>query len=137
MKLLYKNIVVGSLRDLRCDMYRESGQIDLLPIKQRESTELSRQLFEWVENISRLEELDLVLNDEEYDDSREVKKLWERRSRLPDFGSHDCWKLLYDETGKVENISSPQFCGSSVGWYLNPPEMEKKDDHNGDPQSHC
>lgn len=126
MKLRYGTIIVGSLSGLTCDMNREGGKLDLLPVSQREVSKLSDQVFEWVEINSRLEELELELNDEEYEINSEVEKLWDRHSQLPNFDSDNCWNLYDEESGRAEIISSPRFCGEGAGWRFNVPDAKKK-----------
>ena len=127
MKLLYKNIVVGNLNDLGCNMNREGGGLDLLPVHERELSKLSDQLFEWVETSARLEELELALDEDDGERSGEIEKLWEKQSKLPDFGNHDCWRLFDEETGRTENISSPRFWQGGAGWYFDVPESKKEE----------
>jgi len=108
-------------------MYRESGELELIPIPQRKTSEVSIQLFKWIEISGRLEELDLVLEDEE--ESPEFDKLWDQRELLPNFGEHNYWNLFDDKLEKEEVISSPCFYPGSACWYLKMPEKkeEKKD----------
>ena len=124
LKLLYKNLEVGSLSDIKTDMYRENGIFEILPVAQRDSSKLSEQLFEWIEIVSRLEHLESELDGEDYEENPEVNELWDRRNLLPDFEDHDCWILVDEESGKTDKISGPRFCKGGAGWYLTPTETK-------------
>ena len=53
LKLLYKDLEVGSIGDIKTDMNRENGGFELLPAAQRDSSKLSEQLFEWTQDERR------------------------------------------------------------------------------------
>ena len=127
MKLVYDNIVVGTVKENSCDMYRVGAFLELTPIHERESSKLSDELFKYIQLKIRNEELEAELGEYNAIEDSEVNKLWEQLVDLPSFEGHDCWKLLNEKTGATESISTPIFSDGGVGYYISLPESKKED----------
>ena len=130
--LLYQDIRLARVDDLKTDMYRENGRLDFdtdlnqqLP---QNRLKLRRQLVRWIELTREINRYNRELDGEAFNRNPVVDAIWREREQLPNFAEHDDWKLLFADTGRIDELVTIDFDGDRGYWTISPPARRQQGD---------
>ena len=130
--LLYQDIRLARVDDLKTDMYREDGRLDFdtdlnqqLP---QNRLKLRRQLVRWIELTREISRYNRELDGEAFNQNAVVDAIWREREQLPNFAEHDDWKLLHADTGRIDELVTIDFDDDRGYWTISPPPRRKQGD---------